>query len=183
MGWLDEDEKTLAELWAAGWSAEQIRPELKGTYTRSALCAKIARDLPPRRAVAAQGRAKQKPRTPRTTTGTTAAKGSPEPANIAARADGEASRIGASPEPEPPAGQAPRGLTIIELERDSCRWPLGDPMQASFRFCGNPGADFTASPARPYCSWHHERAYTPMPPRRRALQPLQRKADHANPTL
>jgi GcrA cell cycle regulator len=39
--------------------------------------------------------------------------------------------------------------TISDLERHDCRWPIGDPRHADFRFCGAPQA-----PLRPYCEFH-----------------------------
>lgn len=41
-------------------------------------------------------------------------------------------------------------VTFAELEKHMCRWPLGDPKQSDFRFCGcNRVSDRT-----PYCSEH-----------------------------
>lgn len=41
-------------------------------------------------------------------------------------------------------------VTFAELENHMCRWPLGDPKQSDFRFCGcNRLSDRT-----PYCSEH-----------------------------
>ena len=28
------------------------------------------------------------------------------------------------------------GITILELNTESCRWPLGNPQQKDFRYCG-----------------------------------------------
>jgi GcrA cell cycle regulator len=38
--------------------------------------------------------------------------------------------------------------TLLELKGDSCRFPIGDPSTADFRFCGSPGATFPG----PYCA-------------------------------
>jgi GcrA cell cycle regulator len=44
----------------------------------------------------------------------------------------------------------PRMLSVLQLERDTCRWPIGDPRAPDFGFCGHP------SEGR-YCP-HHEHA-------------------------
>jgi GcrA cell cycle regulator len=36
----------------------------------------------------------------------------------------------------------------------SCSWPMGDPKQAGFHFCGEP-----SEPGRPYCASHCHQAY------------------------
>jgi GcrA cell cycle regulator len=42
-----------------------------------------------------------------------------------------------------------------------CRWPLGDPATAEFRYCGSP------APSGPYCAYHGGLAYQPAQERRR----------------
>jgi GcrA cell cycle regulator len=42
-----------------------------------------------------------------------------------------------------------------------CRWPLGDPATAEFRYCGSPTA------SGPYCAYHGRLAYQPVQDRRR----------------
>lgn len=52
--------------------------------------------------------------------------------------------------------------SLLELERDKCRWPVGNPDAADFAFCGNAvAAGFS------YCAGHARMAYR-MPARRRA---------------
>ncbi|MGH6891348.1 MAG: GcrA family cell cycle regulator, partial [Dongiaceae bacterium] len=36
----------------------------------------------------------------------------------------------------------------------SCSWPVGDPKQPGFHFCGEP-----SEPGRPYCAHHCHQAY------------------------
>lgn len=45
---------------------------------------------------------------------------------------------------------APRMISVLELERDTCRWPIGDPRAPDFGFCGH-------SAEGRYCP-HHEHA-------------------------
>jgi GcrA cell cycle regulator len=74
------------------------------------------------------------------------------------------------PEPEPelieniiPIGQR---RTLLELNEDTCRWPIGDPASAEFFFCGGkPLASL------PYCHYHSRVAYQPAHERRRDRRP------------
>ena len=56
-----------------------------------------------------------------------------------------------------------RNLTLIQLSDRTCKWPLGDPLSADFRFCGNSSNDAT-----PYCQYHSRIAFQPVSERRRA---------------
>jgi GcrA cell cycle regulator len=78
------------------------------------------------------------------------------------------------PEPEPieiiiPMAQR---CTLIELDDstsapEKCRWPVGDPGQPDFFFCGG-----KATSGLPYCVCHSRIAYTPVADRRRAKRPV-----------
>src|SRR5690606_37550905 len=46
--------------------------------------------------------------------------------------------------------------TLLELNSITCRWPLGDPRDADFFFCGG-----LAFEGLPYCAAHAALAYTP----------------------
>lgn len=50
---------------------------------------------------------------------------------------------------------------VVTLEAVDCRWPIGDPQNADFHFCGKKK---TFRP--PYCEFHMRRAYQPLGPRR-----------------
>ncbi len=54
-------------------------------------------------------------------------------------------------------------VTLMELRESMCRWPLGDPTAAEFRFCG------AKSPvgSGPYCCHHSRIAYQPAQDKRR----------------
>lgn len=53
-----------------------------------------------------------------------------------------------------PVGQR---RTLLELNEETCRWPVGDPKSESFYFCGD-----RAEQGRPYCCAHMRRAYEPV---------------------
>jgi GcrA cell cycle regulator len=46
--------------------------------------------------------------------------------------------------------------SLLELGRDTCRWPVGDPDGADISFCGNRRVD-----GLPYCAGHARIAYQP----------------------
>jgi len=52
--------------------------------------------------------------------------------------------------------------TILELSEDKCHWPIGDPGQSDFFFCGG-----KTIVGMPYCGHHARVAYQPVADRRR----------------
>jgi GcrA cell cycle regulator len=64
--------------------------------------------------------------------------------------------------PQPDATDAqPRHITLMELSRETCRWPYGDP--SNFTFCG---CDKISN--GPYC-YQHDQISKPPPSSRKAL--------------
>lgn len=51
----------------------------------------------------------------------------------------------------------PQKITLLDLKLNSCRWPIGDPSDDDFHFCG---ADTVTG--KPYCSEHCKIAYTSL---------------------
>jgi len=57
---------------------------------------------------------------------------------------------------EAPAGTAaPLMLSLVDLTSQTCKWPVGDPHEDDFGFCGQ-----NTRAKSPYCQRHHDRAYT-----------------------
>jgi GcrA cell cycle regulator len=56
--------------------------------------------------------------------------------------------------------------TVTTLEPRDCRWPIGDPRQEDFHFCGAPQV-----PGQPYCGEHLRLAFQPAKPRQHQLAP------------
>ncbi|MBC8239747.1 MAG: global cell cycle regulator GcrA-like protein [Alphaproteobacteria bacterium] len=48
------------------------------------------------------------------------------------------------------------GATIFSLTASTCRWPIGDPGDLDFHFCGA-----NSKVAAPYCDYHAAMAYQP----------------------
>jgi len=45
-------------------------------------------------------------------------------------------------------------VTTLTLSSNTCRWPIGDPTQADFHYCGH-----RPESGRPYCDEHERRSY------------------------
>jgi len=163
MSWTDERVELLRKLWLEGLSASQIANELANGISRNAVIGKVHRLGLAGRAKApattsARPRVKPaRPAVPRPATpivrGNTALAFKPQPMLVV--------------EPEPiedvviPMSER---VTIMELREAMCRWPLGDPTTAEFRFCG---AKKPATATGPYCAYHGRLAYQPLNERRR----------------
>jgi GcrA cell cycle regulator len=55
------------------------------------------------------------------------------------------------------SGMITVACALNDLTNQTCRWPIGDPRSAEFRFCGRPEADFVSG--RPYCEVHTRKAF------------------------
>jgi GcrA cell cycle regulator len=76
---------------------------------------------------------------------------------------GKAHRLGLKGRPSPIKRQPnkpaevkkeTRVFTLTDLSAQTCRWPIGDPKNEDFRFCGKPVAA-----GKPYCGEHCSVAY------------------------
>lgn len=161
MSWTDERIEELRKLWADGLSASQIANTLGGV-SRNAVIGKIHRlglsgrvksTRPARRATAQPAPvARAKPPAP-----------APQQARVmavGATAVKVVEREMYEPEPAPQPIVAAEvvpirgGITLDELKASSCRWPVGDPSDDNFRFCGA-----RTDPSETYCSAHSDVAF------------------------
>ncbi|MGN6549086.1 MAG: GcrA family cell cycle regulator [Pararhizobium sp.] len=171
MNWTDERVEKLKRLWADGLSASQIAAQLGGV-SRNAVIGKVHRLSLPGRAKA--GGSSAVPRAKRTTS-------APRAPNYASRASVRSvvRTAGATALKEDIAVEAfqefdrrpvenvvvpiSRRLVLTELTERTCKWPIGDPLQEDFHFCGNDSGEST-----PYCTYHARLAFQPSAERRRA---------------
>jgi len=56
-----------------------------------------------------------------------------------------------------------RKLTLLQLSERTCKWPIGDPLNEDFHFCGSESGE-----SSPYCGYHSKLAFQPTAERRRA---------------
>lgn len=167
MEWTEQRIDMLRKLWGQGQTASQIAT-LLGGVTRNAVIGKAHRlgltgrpspikresseGSAPRRRSATAPRRQQPALAPmpaaRTTTGMSV------PVENAAGARSEPSRSEAQVA-EPPAPRAPSAPRVAaQAGSKSCSWPVGDPKQPGFHFCGD-----AAEAGRPYCAHHCGIAY------------------------
>ncbi len=154
----------LKKLWTDGLSASQIAAELGG-ITRNAVIGKVppAGPVRPRQVavlLGAAGPRKPRPHMMRV----------PRPSMRGNTALALAFEMEPEPEAELIENIIPIGQrrTLLELNEDTCRWPIGDPASPEFFFCGGTAAD-----GLPYCSYHSRVAYQPgrRPPQPQAAVP------------
>jgi GcrA cell cycle regulator len=158
IGWTDERVELLKKLWSDGLSASQIAAELGG-ITRNAVIGKVHR-------LGLSGRAKSpassapRQRKPRQTHMLRVARPAAMRGNTALAYSYD---YEAEAEPAPVENVVPMGQrrTLLQLNEETCRWPIGDPATADFYFCG--GKSVTGVP---YCAYHCRIAYQPPATRR-----------------
>ncbi|HWV96727.1 MAG TPA: GcrA family cell cycle regulator [Xanthobacteraceae bacterium] len=157
--WSDERVEQLKKLWEAGLSASQIAAEL-GNVTRNAVIGKVHR-------LGLSGRAK------------TPSSAAPRPRKVrpaqqmmrvsrpvsrgnTALAQAFEVEIEADPIAHDNVVPMSQRLTLLELNESTCHWPVGDPSNPEFFFCGG-----KALTGLPYCAHHSRIAYQPAADRRR----------------
>ena len=177
MGWTEERVELLKKLWMEGLSASQIAGVLGEGVTRNAVIGKVHR-------LKLSGRAKPASSAPRARTtarpnrrvatpssgvrsgGSLGSHGGimkQRPMGGGAPMHG-ATALKISEEFETEAYVAPqvaelfipveKRLSLLQLNEETCKWPIGDPLSADFYFCGQHSND-----GKPYCEFHSRRAY------------------------
>jgi len=174
MNWTDERVERLKKLWADGLSASQIAAQLGGV-SRNAVIGKVHRlNLPGRAKSGGQASVRTKrttaaPRAPnyagRTTQSQTSRPVGRSNGGAALKQDLDvvaSEEIDTRPVDDVVVPIS-RRLTLVELSERTCKWPVGDPLQDDFHFCGNDSGD-----ASPYCGYHAKLAFQPSSERKRA---------------
>lgn len=167
MAWTDERVELLKKLWAEGLSASQIAQRL-GNVTRNAVIGKVHR-------LGLSGRTTtSRPKTSRPRRRTASRTGAAARSAPAFRTQGGAALqawhdTDAEAEPVPRTKPVEEVVipiaeraSILTLKENMCRWPIGDPAEEDFHFCGRPSGQGT-----PYCEVHERVAYQPPQTRRR----------------
>jgi GcrA cell cycle regulator len=141
MGWTDERVEQLKSLWTEGLSASQIARALGGV-TRNAVIGKVHR-------LGLAGRAGP-PRAERPRSAGThkviMRQAAPEPQVV---------------EEDPIILDNGSFATVLTINDRMCRWPIGDPSENEFHFCGH-----KPKSGSPYCEAHARKAYQPQTQRR-----------------
>lgn len=151
--WTDEMVETLRKMWAEGKTASQVSRALGGRVSRNAVVGKVhrlgmcfTRSVGVNRVRGATHPARKKHK-PKPQVVLQAAPNRPMTKIFAEPF------VSAGPELVIPVTER---KTIATLEANDCRWPIGDPQQADFHFCGK-----TKVAGLPYCEFHARLAYQP----------------------
>ena len=181
--WTEERVELLRKLWAEGLSASEIARELGEGISRNAVIGKVHRLGLPGRAPSRSGNSRRAPQQGTTVApqrrqtsarsqtaapaGSGAGGGAGAGANVAT-----ARKLEEAPAPTPATRSAEDVVTpfergrirdIMELTRTSCRWPIGDPGDEDFAYCGARAMD-----GLPYCEHHARIAYQNLDKKRAA---------------
>ncbi|MDR6288482.1 MULTISPECIES: GcrA family cell cycle regulator [Inquilinus] len=140
MSWTDERVTQLRQLWGNGKSASEIA-EILGGVSRNAVIGKAHR-------LELSGRPSPIKRKEDEEEETVVAVETAAPV---------AAKVAVRPAPERKSG----GATILNLTERMCKWPIGDPRDKDFHFCGK-----AAHGNLPYCAEHAAIAYQPPGKRR-----------------
>jgi GcrA cell cycle regulator len=167
MNWTDERVELLKKLWADGLSASQIASQLGGV-TRNAVIGKVHRlNLSGRAKPAATQARPRKTRQPTASASVhrTAAASRPMVQG------NNALKMQPTPAPRRAQVQVPiedlvvpisLKVSLLALNDQMCKWPVGDPGTEGFHFCGHRSFN-----SLPYCEYHARLAYQPVNDRRR----------------
>ena len=159
VSWTDDRVEQLKKLWEAGLSASQIAAEL-GNITRNAVIGKVhrlglsGRAKSPSSAVPRQRKVRPAQQMMRIN----------RPVSRGSTALAQAFEVEAEPDPIAYDNVVPMSqrLNLLELNENTCHWPVGDPSSPDFFFCGG-----KALASLPYCAHHSRVAYQPASDRRR----------------
>lgn len=150
MGWNEERVALLRKLWAEGLSASQIAKQLGGV-TRNAVIGKVHRLGLAGRATPSRP-AKRPVRTAR-------------PRIVGATAPRIRPAVAAPstpmPELEPVRLSDGKTVSVLTLTEQMCKFPIGDPNDADFAFCGR------SASCGAYCTDHARVTYQPSQAKKR----------------
>lgn len=166
MSWTDERVDALRKFWQEGLSASQIASRIGGV-TRNAVIGKVHR-------LGLAGRAttsRMKSHRPRRTPAAQKVRPQRQQQRFAGNPSSPLRDLYKSDSTEPYVSQIEE-LVIPVAERkyiqtlteSCCRWPIGDPQEAEFHFCGKKKVA-----GLPYCDVHARRAFQPPQARRRDM--------------
>ena len=135
MSWTHERIEHLKKLWEAGHTASSIATELGG-ITRNAVIGKAHR-------LGLSGRMKSKSKV--------------SSVSIVRRKKMPANRNSKIIELTTSVSEPMNPISFAGIKDGLCRWPLGEPEDLDFKFCGRSSNDGVI-----YCDEHHSLAYQPL---------------------
>jgi GcrA cell cycle regulator len=181
-GWTEERVELLKKLWLEGLSASQIAGVLGEGVTRNAVIGKVHRLKLTGRAKPASSapRARTAPRAPsvrRISTGSQrpssgiasmmksrnmSSGGSIQGATALKMEDEFQREVYVAPQVQELYIPEDQRLSLLQLNEQTCKWPIGDPLTPDFYFCGQHSEE-----GKPYCDFHSRRAYHQLEKKKR----------------
>ena len=160
MAWTDDRVELLKKLWTEGLSASQIAGQLGGV-TRNAVIGKVHRLGLSGRATTSRAKSTRARKHKATRQNNAPRLGLFSSSNTAMRSlssnsDGIKEEPFRSQYVELEIPEAER-VDLVDLKEAQCRWPIGDPQESGFHFCGK-----DKSEGGPYCQYHSEIAFQPL---------------------
>lgn len=153
--WTKERLAQVKALWRSGLSASQVA-EIVGFTTRNGILGKLHRIGAAKRGLGQQRPVARGPRLPRKPV---APRQRPAVARRPMRRAVAITLPPPMPKVEPmesapsPDAPPPLMLSLLDLSPQTCKWPVGDPIEADFGFCGHPPIE-----GKPYCDHHYRRS-------------------------
>ncbi len=144
MSWTDERVSLLKKLWGEGRTAAEIAKELGEGVTRNAVIGKAHR-------LKLSGRVSPIQQNKKSSTKTVERKVEKVSKSIQVVKPLAAA---AEPAPNPVSREDQDLFSLMDLKPRMCRWPVGDPQDQEFGFCG-----CECIMGLPYCSEHAKQAY------------------------
>lgn len=160
MSWTNERVALLKKLWGEGKTAAEIAKELGGV-TRNAVIGKAHRLKLSNRASPIKPIAAKKPANSQPEKASVPLAKSEKPAAPKSRSVSGKEFSGRSADEISLNGV---GVSMADLKEKMCRWPIGDPREEGFHFCG-----LNSVSGLPYCPEHGKIAYQAVS-RSRVLQ-------------
>lgn len=151
IGWTDDRIEKLRKLWADGLSASECARHIGGGFSRNAVIGKVTRLGLPGRKVKVR-----RPANDRWNTEDRRMERGDRPYKQAIKVVKPKPDWRAESLPDTPTTDIAR-VAFADLDADHCRWPIGDPKQHGFGYCGCKKVE-----GLPYCNAHARRAYTPI---------------------
>lgn len=160
IGWTEERTETLKKMWRKGSSARDIAAALGEGVTRNGVIGKVARlKLPSHGANAVKPKVPRVRRTPEQVAADLRQRaklngnaGQPKAAAIVHNLSTR--KLPTAPLPVEDGVDVSRLCGLMDLSDARCRYPIGDPLEPGFGFCGDP-----TQHGSKYCSGHHKRVY------------------------
>ena len=158
MSWTDERIAILKKLWKDGKSAAEIAKTLSKGVTRNAVIGKAhrmglsGRPSPIKKSTSKSGKKSAKSSKKKINEVKRDKKLiAPSSKGKLATSSKETTKSGKSKKEDlPPSG----GVSLLDLTERMCKWPIGDPREEDFTFCGR-----NSDGGTPYCPTHAAMAY------------------------